>query len=246
MSTRHAPTQKRLTGSPTVVVCEGSDETHFLKRLVRERGLDPDSFDPIEAGGKNAIPHLLSTLRLDPQWQKVARLAILRDADGDAIAALQSVRDALTRTFDFAPDLPLVWGAPSPRQPSSPTVPTRPTTAHIPSLAIALVGVLSADSGLIEGALESLCLQAIPPQHAAALQCADALTQCASPHNGWLDPQGRVLPSHRSAHDKARFQAYLAARGLSGRLGLALQHTHDLIDFGHGAFTPLTNLLAAP
>lgn len=49
-----------------MVVCEGSDETNFLKGLIRGRGLDPDSFDPIEAGGKNAIPHLLSTLRLDP------------------------------------------------------------------------------------------------------------------------------------------------------------------------------------
>lgn len=238
MSTRPAPTQKRLRGRPTVVVCEGSDETQFLKGLIRGRGLDPNAFEPIDAGGKNQIPNLLSTLRLDPHWRQVTRLAILRDTDGDASAAHQSVRDALTRTFGFAPDSPFVWGGPSPKQPSTP--------AHIPSLAIALIGVLSPDSGFLEGALESLCLQAVPARHLAALHCADALTQCASPHNGWLDPQGRVLPPYRSAHDKTRFQAYLAARGLSGRLGLALQHTPDLIDFGHQAFTPLTSLLTPP
>lgn len=243
MRPHQAPTQKRLQGRPTVVVCEGSDETYFLKGLIRGRGLDPHAFDLIEAGGKNAIPNLLSTLRLDPQWRNVTRLAILRDANGDASAALQSVRETLIRNFGFAPELPLVWRASSPQPPEGPTL---SLTAHVPILAAALIGVPSPDSGLVEGALESLCLQAIPPQHAAALQCADALTQCASPHNGWLDPQGRVLPSHRSAHDKARFQAYLAARGLSGRLGLALQHTPDLIDFGHQAFTPLTSLLTTP
>jgi hypothetical protein len=216
-------------------VCEGSDETLFLTRLIRARGLNTDRFDLFDAGGKDKIPGTLSTMRNDPHWPRVQRLAVLRDADADGQAAFQSVRDTLTKAFGFAPSSPWLWTPPAPAAPS----------ASLPSLAVVVVGTHSEHTGRLEGALETLCLEAVPPRHLNALQCAEALTRCAAPLNGWRDGGGHLRPASRSAHDKARFQAYLAARSLSGRLGLALGHTDDLIDFGHGAFDPLAQLLTA-
>jgi hypothetical protein len=84
-----------------IVFCEGKDDVAVVRGLAKHLGLniEVESFD-----GKNKLATLLRSLSTRPDFaqQKVAAMAILRDADTDANAAFASVRDAL-RQNHFEP-----------------------------------------------------------------------------------------------------------------------------------------------
>jgi len=84
-----------------IVFCEGKDDVAVVRGLATNLGLniEVESYD-----GKNNLTNVLRSLSTRPDFaqQKVAALAILRDADADSNVAFTSVRDAL-RQNHFEP-----------------------------------------------------------------------------------------------------------------------------------------------
>jgi hypothetical protein len=85
-----------------IVFCEGKDDVAVVRGLTTHLGLDieVESYD-----GKNKLPLLLQSLPKRPDFaqQKVAAIAILRDADADSNATFTSVRDTLKQNNFEAP-----------------------------------------------------------------------------------------------------------------------------------------------
>ena len=85
------------------VFCEGKSDQSVIRSLAKHLNLDIK----IEStGGKNNLPNFLKSLQTRPDFaqQKVAAMAILRDADQDAIAAFQSVQDHLRQNSFPVPE----------------------------------------------------------------------------------------------------------------------------------------------
>jgi len=76
-----------------LLVAEGKDEELFFEALIKNIGLQ--GVQVLGRGGKTQISAFLPGLRDVPGFDNVERLGIIRDADNDAKAAFQSVRDAL-------------------------------------------------------------------------------------------------------------------------------------------------------
>lgn len=75
-----------------LVVVEGKDEEFFFSALLEHLGLSGVQIVPI--GGKSKLRENLKALvRLPGFRQKVTHVGIVRDADDDARAAFQSLRD---------------------------------------------------------------------------------------------------------------------------------------------------------
>jgi hypothetical protein len=81
--------------------CEGQDDRSVIQSLAEHLKLDVQVED---MGGKNNLSNFLRDLSKRPIFaqQQVAAMGILRDANGDAKAAFQSVHDTL-RLNNFTP-----------------------------------------------------------------------------------------------------------------------------------------------
>jgi hypothetical protein len=86
-----------------IVFCEGQDDVAVVRGLVTHLSLniEVESYD-----GKNNLSHVLRSLSTRPDFaqQKVAAMAILRDADADSNASFASVRDGLRQNRFQPPD----------------------------------------------------------------------------------------------------------------------------------------------
>ena len=84
-----------------IVFCEGKDDVAVVRGLATHLGLNIE-VEPYN--GKNNLSNFLRSLSTRPDFaqQKVAAMAILRDADADSNMAFTSVRDALRKNH-FAP-----------------------------------------------------------------------------------------------------------------------------------------------
>jgi len=86
-----------------IVFCEGKDDVAVVRGLAAHLRLNIE----VESyGGKNNFSHVLRSLSTRPDFaqQKVAAMAILRDADSDSSASFASVRDSLRQNHFQPPD----------------------------------------------------------------------------------------------------------------------------------------------
>src|SRR5436853_293013 len=116
-----------------VLLVEGKDEERFFAALLSRQQII--GVQVIGIAGKTNVRSSLKALVLTPDFKRVARLGIVRDADNDFGAAFQSVCDALIAAGLAAP----------------------PTTS-VPVGISPIVAVLIVPSGGV-GALEDVCLQ---------------------------------------------------------------------------------------
>jgi hypothetical protein len=72
--------------SPSLLLVEGPDEFHFFRFLRPRDDVQIHAYE-----GKNQLRLELKTIRAVEGFDQIKRVAIVRDADGDPSAALQSV-----------------------------------------------------------------------------------------------------------------------------------------------------------
>lgn len=77
-----------------LIIGEGKDELHFVSELTRSF-LDSEKFQASEIGGKTLLRYTLPAIMEDPRFKSLECIAILRDADDDARAAFDSVRNVV-------------------------------------------------------------------------------------------------------------------------------------------------------
>jgi hypothetical protein len=77
------------------VFCEGKDDLAVITGVAQSIGIAGLNIEPF--GGKNKLREFLRDLQTRPEFaqKKVAGVGVVRDADQDAGAAFQSVRDSL-------------------------------------------------------------------------------------------------------------------------------------------------------
>jgi hypothetical protein len=140
-----------------IVFCEGKDDVAVVRGLATHLGLDVEveSYD-----GKNQVPILLQSLLKRPEFaqQKVAAIAILRDADADSKAAFTSVRESL-RQNNF--EAPAADGA---------------FSESALKVGVFIVGVNG------RGMIEDLCLQSVSDQ--PEFPCVDSYFACITEKSG--------------------------------------------------------------
>jgi hypothetical protein len=92
-----------MSGPKKFVFCEGKDDVAVIRSLAKNVGLVVTIED---YGGRNKLTNFLQGLSKRPEFaqEQVAAIAILRDADDDAVAAFASVRDTLRQNGFEAPD----------------------------------------------------------------------------------------------------------------------------------------------
>lgn len=86
----------RSIGKPFVLIVEGQDDQAVIELLLRHLNLD--RVDVINAEGKDKIRGLVKALGSAEGFDRVVRLAIVRDADSDPDAARRSCEDCLAAT----------------------------------------------------------------------------------------------------------------------------------------------------
>lgn len=91
--------RKPLTLSKSgLLLCEGEDEVSFFNAWFLELGIT--HVQVVAYQGKTQLAQFLSDLTKVSGLGQVNRMAIIRDADEDAIAALQSVQHAVSASPD--------------------------------------------------------------------------------------------------------------------------------------------------
>lgn len=139
-----------------LLLVEGSDDARFCDAFLR-RGLQQTTVQIVQVGGTaNFRPFIIGTLKAAENLPNLRRLGIVTDADTDAVAAFQRVRDALADA-----------GFPSPRQVWD--------TAQSGNLTVS-IAVLP--DGSAPGDLERLCLRSIADAPLTA--CVDEYIACAT------------------------------------------------------------------
>jgi hypothetical protein len=136
--------------SSKLLVVEGQDEERLFSEALAAWGVDAQIL-PI--GGKTKLGANLKTLRNDTRYPGVSTIAVLRDADDDAQAALRSVRGALSGAGLTPPGEHGRFSTGTPR-----------------------VGIYVLPDGATPGMLETVCLQSAD---ARLVACADAYFNCA-------------------------------------------------------------------
>ncbi|MCH8875443.1 MAG: hypothetical protein IIA89_01310 [Chloroflexi bacterium] len=134
-----------------LLIVEGTHEVSFFLALLRHLGRD--DIQSIDVGGESFFQPNLENLQTDSNWHLVTSIGIVRDADHDFQAKLQSVQYALGQAGLPAPDAPLV-----------------PAGDH-PQVRIFIMP----DNGS-QGSLEDLCLSTLQPS--ADLACVDEYIEC--------------------------------------------------------------------
>jgi hypothetical protein len=134
-----------------LILVEGPDDDNFFRALARH--LEIDNLQVINIEGKDNLRSVLGAIINMRDFPMVTSLIVVRDADSDPQAVLQSVSSALA-----AHDLP---------------VPHRPLTFAEGRPQTAFIILPDADS---TGELEDLCLRAIADD--PALPCVDQYFEC--------------------------------------------------------------------
>ena len=131
----------------SLIFCEGRDELHFLIAWLNSKPLAdlPGFADDIQVvdfhGNNDLYPELASYKAMD-NFNTVHHLLIIRDAEQNASAAVQSIQSALHRNGFTFPDSPAQW------------IHDAQNDIHLGFLLFP-----SCNSRPVNGTLEDLCLQ---------------------------------------------------------------------------------------
>jgi hypothetical protein len=137
---------------PNLLLVEGRDDQILFARLVEHLGRREDI--SVESyGGTAGLRGYLDPLRFRDGFESVSSIVVIRDADQDCNAALQSVQGAVSRYGLPHPQGPLTFSQSSPR-----------------------VGILIMPCGEETGSLEDVCLQAVGDD--AAMPCVRQYLNC--------------------------------------------------------------------
>ena len=175
-----------------LIFCEGIDEYFFLiywlnsKALANEEGFSRD-IQVVNFGGNSDLADTLQSYRLVENFSSVTHLMIIRDAEQDAHAAIQSIQSALLFAGFTAPDSTAQWCLDS---------------ANGIHIGFMLFPELTANP--VSGTLEDLCLQILAdsdaPQYLAEI---DPFLQNISAHHGrFSHPHKTKLHTYFSVSDK--------------------------------------------
>jgi hypothetical protein len=197
-----------------ILVVEGKDEELFFGKIISH--LRIKRVQVLGIGGKEKIRPNLIVLCKMANFNSVDSLGIIRDADTNPSAALDSVRDALGNVNRTVPDVNI-------------TVPDHSLQIVGKSPRVSVYIMPKLDS---PGMLEDLCLSSISKN--PAMRCVDELFQC-------IKNQGIPLPRNKS---KAKVHAFLSTRKIPGlHLGEAAQKGYW--HFDNPAFNELSGFLKA-
>ncbi len=89
---------------PHLLLVEGEDERRLFGVLLGKLGRDDVQVESY--GGRDRAPKVLEYISRRTGFEKTEAIGVLRDAEEDAAAAFQSVRDALKRGSLRAPVQP--------------------------------------------------------------------------------------------------------------------------------------------
>ncbi|MHB8995042.1 MAG: DUF3226 domain-containing protein [Armatimonadota bacterium] len=137
---------------PNLLLVEGRDDKILFARLVEHLGRR-ENISVESYGGTAGLRGYLDPLRFRDGFEMVSAIVVVRDADQDCSAALQSVQDALKQYDLPPPQAPLTFTQSSPR-----------------------VGILIMPCGEETGSLEDMCLQAVSDD--VAMPCVRQYLDC--------------------------------------------------------------------
>lgn len=151
-----------------LLLVEGRDDEEFFGGLLRH--LEIDDIQVIPAGGKDQFSNNFQGLIKDSDFPAIISMGIVRDADYDPKATLQSIGNALKRA-----------GLPVPKK-----VMTKAKQNGSPDVIIMIL-----PNANERGALEDLCLAAVKEDNAST--CVERYLSClkeqniAGPKQKWLN-----------------------------------------------------------
>jgi hypothetical protein len=135
-----------------VLAVEGEDEVHFFNCLLGFLG--QDDFEVISVGGKVQFNDKFPALVRRTGFEKVKKLAIIRDADDSAENAFESIKNILLRQNITPPKRPNQFSTEEPR-----------------------VGIFIMPGDFEKGMLEDLCLRTV--KNNPAMKCVEVFVDCA-------------------------------------------------------------------
>lgn len=136
---------------PGLLLVEGRDDQVFFSELLQHLGHEGVAVE--QYGGKTGLRGYLDPLRIRDGYETLQTLVVVRDADQNCDAALQSVCGALQQYGFGCPSGPLAFTEPSPR-----------------------VAAIIMPCGEKTGSLESMCLQAVVDD--PAMPCVRQFAEC--------------------------------------------------------------------
>lgn len=84
---------------PHLILCEGDDAVYFMIRyldFLQKAGENEfENFQALDFGGNEQLPVFIKTLQSLPNFNIVKSITIIRDAEADCAAAVQSIRSSL-------------------------------------------------------------------------------------------------------------------------------------------------------
>ncbi|MGH7143167.1 MAG: DUF3226 domain-containing protein [Planctomycetota bacterium] len=218
---------KRISGAYLLLV-EGKDEEAVSTRLLEFLGLSPDHVQIFDVGGKDKFHGNLVALPVVPGFDRLSRIAIIRDAESSFQQVFQSVADTVIKVFNQTLSA------------------TGSFTQGVPA-----IGLFITPGGGRSGMLEDLCIESV--RHKEEFKCVESFVECVRsnpPPNVMSPASGPVNQQKTFNSSKARASAYLASQayltGLwetHGSVGQAAKQGHW--DFSHAAFSELTAFLTA-
>ncbi len=127
-----------------IILCEGADEMWFLIHFLNSSELKmihsgfSENIDVFDFGGINDLGEKMELLKVAPNYERVKSILIFRDAESDADAAVQSIKQSLKNSGFTVPNGPCEW------------------TDGEPKTSFLLLPTCSSD--VCAGTLEDLCL----------------------------------------------------------------------------------------
>lgn len=196
-----------------LVIGEGKDECQLLGVLTERLGIS-QAVQLTDYGGKDRLGRRLGIMANGRDFREgLDALLLLRDADDDAVAALQSVQDALGRAM-----LPV------------PTEAGEYVTGGFAGRTVRVGILILPGFGRKTGSLETLCYRSATDSRAK--ECVTRYLRC-------LAEKKVELPANR---DKTRAYAYIATGKRAGfAVGRAAQQGYW--DFDHAAWNELKTML---
>lgn len=172
---------------PWVIICEGDADKYFFRKLLALNHIDGfEAPFPIRSdqGGFGKFADFLQGL--EATFDRLTGVVIVADSKNDAEVIFRKICKMIKKANrDGHLDYPV------PLELGSLALRTGGKAPSVVAITLPLEGV---------GSLETLCIQALPPQYKKVRKCADAFLKCTG-----VDKWG----DHEKM-DKARFQALIA------------------------------------
>lgn len=147
---------------PKLLIGEGIEEVLVFNALLSHLGIGDVTVE--QCRGKDGLPAYLDALRLRPGFAELSSFGVTRDADGDAMAAFNSVRQHL-QNRGFA----------------------TPVSSGNIEVGNPRVGIMILPDGASPGMLEDLCLAAFETD--VFIPCINDFFECLGKTSGNLPDQ---------------------------------------------------------